>query len=168
MIEILGIFFTVVIGILLHFTYEWSGRSLLVSFLAPVNESLFEHLKLLVTPYLLWTMAEYVHYGQFADGFIPAKTIGLLAGIFFIVLGSRLCTAITGKNSLPAHIVLFVCSVFLSFFLSWKLMPVTILQSFAAVLLADFCLLALVLLFAIFTVYPPQHPMFRDESKSKS
>ncbi len=48
MIEIFGIVFTLIIGTLLHFVFEWSGRNFLVAFIAPTNESVFEHLKLLV------------------------------------------------------------------------------------------------------------------------
>ena len=37
------------LGTLLHFTYRWSGRNPLI---APVNESVWEHMKLLFFPML--------------------------------------------------------------------------------------------------------------------
>ena len=38
---------TLIAGVLLHFLYEWTGYNYLVSIIAPVNESTWEHLKLL-------------------------------------------------------------------------------------------------------------------------
>ena len=40
----------VVVGSLLHFVYGWSGRNALVGLVSPVNESVWEHTKLLVAP----------------------------------------------------------------------------------------------------------------------
>ena len=37
-------------GALWHFLYSWSGNNILVGMIAPVNESVFEHLKLLFFP----------------------------------------------------------------------------------------------------------------------
>lgn len=162
MIEIYGIVFTLGLGVLLHFTYEWSGRSLLISFLAPTNESVFEHLKLLLTPFLLWSLNEYVHYGQFCKNFIPAKTIGLLAGILFMILCFYGYTAVLGKNLLPVDIALFAGSVLIAFSTAHFFMTVEFLGNFPVRLLS---IIALVLLFAAFaacSVCPPQSKLFNS------
>ena len=39
--------FISVLGVLLHFTYEWSGDNAVVGLFSAVNESTWEHLKLL-------------------------------------------------------------------------------------------------------------------------
>ena len=44
---IIGAVFTIITGTLLHFVYEWSGESLFVGIFSPINESVWEHLKLL-------------------------------------------------------------------------------------------------------------------------
>ena len=54
-----GILFTLTAGILLHFSYEWSMENPFVALFAPVNESVWEHLKLLFFPFLLASLAEY-------------------------------------------------------------------------------------------------------------
>ena len=43
---------TLILGTLLHFLYEWTGYNYLVGFISPVNESTWEHLKLLFFPVL--------------------------------------------------------------------------------------------------------------------
>ena len=47
---IIGAVFTIITGTLLHFVYEWSGESLFVGIFSPINESVWEHLKLLFFP----------------------------------------------------------------------------------------------------------------------
>ncbi len=160
MIEIFGVIFTLIVGTLLHYTYEWSGSSLLLSFIAPTNESVFEHLKLLMTPFLLWTLNEYVHYGQFMKNFIPAKTIGLIAGIVFIILFFYGYTALLGRNYLAMDIASFAISVFIAFGLSHVLMELPVLGLFPIRLLADGCLTVLILSTVIFSVYPPRGALF--------
>jgi hypothetical protein len=49
----LGILFISLLGSLIHFLYDLSGKSLLVGLIAPINESVWEHLKLPLVPTLL-------------------------------------------------------------------------------------------------------------------
>lgn len=160
MIELYGIIFTIFIGALLHFTYEWSGRSLLMAFSAPTNESVFEHLKLLMTPFLLWTLNEYVHYGQFMKNFIPAKTIGLIAGVIFIIVFFYVYTTVCGRNFLVIDIAAFVFSVLIAFGLSHYLMTVPWLGLLPVRLVCDLLLICLVLVTAAFSIYPPRSALF--------
>ena len=160
--EIFGIVFTVIVGTLLHFTYEWSGRSLLISFLAPTNESVFEHLKLLATPYVLFALNEYVHYGQFVKNFISAKTAGLVAGMLFMVLFFYAYTFIAGRNFLVVDISLFIASVCVAYGASHILMQIDALGT-VPIRLLSYCLcLSLLLVFLICSVCPPQHSLFSD------
>ena len=47
---ITGGIFTLIAGTLGHFVYEWSGGAVWTAWLFPVNESVWEHLKLLILP----------------------------------------------------------------------------------------------------------------------
>lgn len=49
---LIGIVFSMTAGVLLHFLYEWTGRNPVVGAFSPVNESVWEHLKLLFFPVL--------------------------------------------------------------------------------------------------------------------
>nr|WP_236945659.1 DUF6512 family protein [Enterocloster clostridioformis] len=53
-LTIAGILSVSLLGTLLHFTYRWSGRNPLIGLIAPVNESVWEHMKLLFFPMLLF------------------------------------------------------------------------------------------------------------------
>mgnify|MGYP000553216987 CR=1 FL=1 len=45
--EIFGAIFVMVLGTLMHFFHDWSGKNPIVALFAPYNESTWEHLKLL-------------------------------------------------------------------------------------------------------------------------
>lgn len=49
-----GIIVVCLLSIPLHFTYDWSGELTLVGLFTPINESIWEHLKLVFWPMLLW------------------------------------------------------------------------------------------------------------------
>ena len=48
--ELAGLFFAIATGNLLHFVYDWSGESLVAAVISGVNESTWEHMKLLFLP----------------------------------------------------------------------------------------------------------------------
>lgn len=50
--------FISILGTLLHFTYEWSQNNAIVGLFSAVNESTWEHLKLLFFPMLFLTLFE--------------------------------------------------------------------------------------------------------------
>jgi len=55
----IGIFVILSIAGPLHFAYEWSGENFFISLVAPVNESIWEHLKMVYWPTLLWWVLGY-------------------------------------------------------------------------------------------------------------
>ena len=52
-----GILFVLISGSLAHFFYEWSGHNPIVGLFTPVNESIWEHMKL-----IFYTMLAYSHF----------------------------------------------------------------------------------------------------------
>lgn len=47
-----------ILGVVLHFTFEWSNNNILVGTFSPVNESIWEHLKLLFFP--MWILVAFL------------------------------------------------------------------------------------------------------------
>ncbi len=82
--QVMGFLFTAIAGTLLHFLYDWSGQSLLIAPFSAVNESIWEHMKLLFFPMLLFAAAE----SRFISGKYPnfwcAKLLGIAAGLLLI------------------------------------------------------------------------------------
>jgi hypothetical protein len=57
--ELVGMVFIILLGSMLHFTFEWSGNQPIVGVFSAVNESVWEHLKIAFWPALLYLIFEY-------------------------------------------------------------------------------------------------------------
>ena len=91
--------FISVLGVLLHFTYEWSGDNAVVGLFSAVNESTWEHLKLLFFPFLLLTILEVLLRGNMLpEQFLPARVLVSSpewAGLWSDFIRCRVCLAET-------------------------------------------------------------------------
>ena len=95
--SIFGFVFTSLVGTLLHFLPDVYENNF-IYLIAPTNESVWEHLKLIFYPYLVFMIAEYFAYGRSAKGFFGAKLRGVLTGEAVIVsftISSRALSAET-------------------------------------------------------------------------
>jgi len=54
--KVTGFLFVAVTGTVLHFLYDLTGRSILASLVSAVNESVWEHMKLIFYPIWLFTL----------------------------------------------------------------------------------------------------------------
>lgn len=99
---------TSVMGTLFHFVYEFSGNNNFVGMFAAVNESTWEHLKLLLTPAFLVGIVEWFIYGKNYKNFFPALFISILAGMFAITAAFYTYTGIIGQNFMIADIATFL------------------------------------------------------------
>ena len=122
LLHIIGIFFTFILGTLLHFTYEWSGNNPAVGFFSAVNESTLEHLKMIFVPFFLFSIFEYFTYGKDISGFIITKALSVSIGIITIVFAFYLYTWIVGTNFLWMDIAIFILGIVVAYFLSYKLL----------------------------------------------
>jgi len=159
--EIIGFIFVVIFGSLLHFVYQWSGSKRIVGLFAPVNESTWEHLKLLFIPMLLYSIVEYLAVGKYYPNFIVAKALGIVFGMIAIVAIFYTYTGIVGKHFLWADILTFVLGVAVAFLYSWRMInkaPISLNSQITGIILV----LVLALCFAIFTFDPPHIPLFLD------
>lgn len=159
--KIYGMLFTVVIGTLLHFTYEWSGKNPFIAVIAPINQSIFQQLKLLYTPYMLWTLAEYEHYGQYEKNFIPIKAVSLFAGMIIIVMILKL----SQKHGSWLDMAALLVSVPVAFTADHLLTANNLQVLPAAHLSASLLLFLTALAISAFTFYPPDHALFTDRNR---
>ncbi len=162
MFLLFGMVFTFFFGVLLHFVYDWSRNSLLVAFIAPTNESLFEHLKLLLTPFLLWALVEYAYYGQYMHAFVPGKVIGLWLGFLLMIGLHLLYTRLLGRTVVAVDVGIFAIAVFAAFVTTEFVMTLVFFDSAGLEVLFDALLVLTFMIFAVFTVYPPHHWLFRE------
>lgn len=160
-----GVFFTLILGSLSHFFYSWSGENPLAAPFFPVNESTWEHLKLLVSPMFFFSAVEYFVYGKELPGFLPVRVLSLFSGMIVIVAVFYTYTAIAGQHWLWADIGVFVLAVILAYLLSYLLLlkKSAIFAGASVVSIAAGIFIALLLVcFIVFTAEPPRIFLFRD------
>lgn len=160
--QLAGFVFTVLVGTALHFVFEWSGENPIVGLFAPVNESVWEHLKLLYVPMLVFGIFEYFIYGNKLNNFIPVRFQSMLLGIAIIVVGFYTYTGIIGQHYLIIDIILFVLAAYAAYRFSNQMLRTHKFTSRLANVLAIAGLLILTACFVIFTFVPPNIPLFLD------
>lgn len=117
-----GILFTIGVGSLAHFIYQWTGENPAAALFVPVNESTWEHLKLLFFPmmvYSLWEVA--LLHGKWPELFY-ADAAGVLTGMLSIIVLFYTYTGVLGRSFFPADLGVFCISVILAFLTSRRLL----------------------------------------------
>lgn len=162
-----GFLFTAAAGSLLHFLYEYSGQNTLAAFLSPVNESTWEHLKLVFFPYLTVLFVERLFLKDRYPRYFTAHLAGLLAGLGAIPVLFYTYTGILGTNYLAADIAVFLAAAALAWYLSYRLLCASSFQrkgtetgQWSAVI----AMAVLLLFFAYATFFPPDIPLFLPPS----
>ncbi|NLY67545.1 MAG: hypothetical protein GX069_08285 [Tissierellia bacterium] len=128
--HIAGFFWIVIVGSLLHFTYEWSGKSTLVGYFSPVNESLWEHLKLGYFSLSFFILIEYWVLRNKTELYFLAKAVGIIAMSILIVLLAYMYDVIARNSNMYFHIGLFIASAFLCQLISMNIMKLNLHSRF--------------------------------------
>ncbi len=162
--QIVSAIFVCIVGTLLHFTYELFGENTLVASFSAINESVWEHLKLLFFPMLLTTIIGYFYIGKNIPNFLCSKTIGIIASMLFIIIFFYTYTGIIGKSILFIDIASFFVAVILGEYLAYKLM----LSNFKCNnIIAIIVLIIILMCFVVFTYHTPKIEIFRDPVTNK-
>jgi hypothetical protein len=96
--ELAGIVFILIVGSMLHFTFEWSGNQPIVGVFSAVNESVWEHLKIAFRPTLMYAIFEYRYLNKRTNNFFSAKAIGIYAIMLIIPIIFYSYTLFTEEN----------------------------------------------------------------------
>lgn len=116
-----GLIFTSVLGTLSHFFWEWSDRSTLIALISPVNESTWEHMKLLFFPALLWSFLLPPAVRKTFPSMRAAVQLGGIAGTLCIPVLFYTYSGILGRTVTAADIAVFYISVIFAFTAAAKL-----------------------------------------------
>lgn len=146
---ILGIIFVAIFGTLSHFVYEWTDNNFIAGFFFPVNESTWEHLKLLFFPMLFYSF--YMNH-QLKNNY-PCITsslcLGILLGTLSIPVIFYTYTYLLGHHTLVLDIATFLLSVLIAFITVYKFTMSCKAENYK--LLLNFFVLIMMFLFFVFT-----------------
>lgn len=159
--EIIGFLFVSVIGTLCHFVYDWTNKNPVVGLFVPVNESPWEHLKLIFFPYFIYSVFESIKLTKDKFYIYTSKLIGVLVGIFMLLAVFYICTGVTGKNISAVNIISFFIGVASAFIVSYFLINNSFGGSVSNTI-SVICFIILALLFMFATKFQLEIPFFQD------
>ncbi|MGN1267223.1 MAG: DUF6512 family protein [Dorea sp.] len=157
-LELPYMFATIILGIINHFLYDLSGGSALIALFCPINESIWEHLKLLFFPFLFVTLLMSRQHRTRTLSFFYCHFLGVIFGMLFIVTAFFTYTGIFGTELFILDILIYLFSVWITFSLAAyyrhkKTVPPTQQVVFSLWIVTS-------LLFFAFTCFPPNIPLF--------
>ena len=159
--QIAGFIFTSIIGVLLHFLFDWSENSVLVAPFSAVNESIWEHLKLLFFPMFIFAILQSRFIEKEQKNFWCVKLTGAVLGIVLIPVLYYTINGIFGSTPDWVNIAIFFIVASTSYFtenLIFKQNRVTCKSPKKTIFFL--CLIAVI--FFVFTFAPPHIPLFED------
>lgn len=160
--SLIGFIFVSILGSLSHFIYKWSGYNIVAAMFCPVNESVWEHLKLLFFPYLIWSIAGYrklIGENPNTKGILLCKLIGAVTGMITIVTFFYTYTGMIGKSIEIVNILSFFIGTGTAFITDNLLIKQNKLK-YDNLAIAGF--ISITAVFIIFTFAPPLIPLFKD------
>ncbi|NCF68170.1 MAG: hypothetical protein GWP61_19575 [Chloroflexi bacterium] len=159
--EIAAVFFILLFGSGLHFAFELSNFWYPVAPFAAVNESIWEHLKMVFWPALIFFTMQYAFLKNdaCAEQFWTAKALCLVLMPLLIAGGWYAVVAVTGEHYFVVDIALFVGAIIAGQLLSYAVLSGKI-SAGAKTRLAFLAIFLLALAFVIFSFYPPKLSLF--------
>lgn len=157
--EIAGFVFSVIVGGLWHNLYAWSGFNSFVGVFAPVNESTWEHLKILFFPGLIFAIIEYIFIGKNMNSFLASKSLGILLGMLTIVTFFYTYKGVIGREYDVINIVAFILGGIVTYAFGYNYSKKASKSTFDKVMGA-IILLTFIVVFVVFTFVPPDLAIF--------
>lgn len=145
-------------GTLLHFLYDWTGKSVLVAPFSAINESTWEHMKLMFVPAFIFALIQSAFFKD-AVNYWCVKFIGIMTGVILIPVIFYTYNGAFGKSPDYVNIAIFFIAATAVYILETRLykkgvprckkrwLPILILCTVAA-------------LFILFSFFTPSLPLF--------
>lgn len=161
----LSIIIITTLGILAHFLYDIAKQPRFLGIFTAVNESIWEHIKIAITPTLIWSLIDGYLYGENANYF-TAKLASLLILTFFIPFVFCSYTRVSKKPILLIDIITFMTAIILAQFTFYIIIGQPAIPYWATYLSA----IGTFIFFGCYmtlTLAPVKSPIFKDPITGK-
>lgn len=124
-IQIISMIFIFLIGFIIHNLYEWCPN-IVTLILSPVNESVFEHMKMIYTSYIIWIIVKYFilkKYNIKENNFLLKELLTFLFNITLFLTIYWPIYSKFGENmlvTLTIYLVTIIISQVLNYFMEFK------------------------------------------------
>jgi len=154
-----------ILGSLLHFTHNWFKKGIPLHIFSALNESTWEHMKLLIAPTILVGIFQYIFLKQDYTNVLTSILILLVIELLTIPLLYETLRALFKKVPFPITILIFILSIVFGLIGEYVMLTngVSIFSENISLIL----ILLIVIKFGIFSYYPPKIFLFRDPVTGK-
>ena len=158
--QLWGFALTSLFGTALHFLYDWLGEAKWIAPISGVNESTWEHMKLLFWPMFVYAIAESFFFKDRED-FWCVKLRGIALGLVMIPIIFYTYNGVIGRSPDWLNIAIFFVSAAVAYIYKTKLFNNgTVICKNPKLRIGALCVIAL--LFVIFTFRTPELGIFKD------
>lgn len=165
-IKLIGVPVIFLLGSLFHFIYKYGGRKKWMVIISPVNESLWEHLKIGFYPFLLVSFFQFLLFSELPRNILSADFVGVFVVLGFILISELIYPAILKRNILFIDLLIFFIAILIG-----QLVSYFILQSYPDFYIMNELLILIFLftasIFALFSFRPPRFGIFKDSVDGK-
>ena len=147
-------------GTILHFLFDCTNKSLLIAPFSGVNESTWEHMKLLYFPIFIFALIQ-SRFFRYYQNFWCIKLIGILTGILLIPILFYTYNGVIGKSPDFINITIFFISAAATFIFEWYLFKKNNIKC-NRIWLAFSIICLIGVLFILFTFITPKIAIFKD------
>lgn len=158
--QLFGFAVTSFSGTVLHFLYDWLGGAIWIAPFSGVNESTWEHMKLLFWPIFVFAIVQSFFFKDRED-FWCVKLRGILLGLILIPVLFYTYNGAVGKSPDWLNIAIFFISAAAVYIYEARLFNGESVKC-RSPRLAVAILTAIALCFVIFTFLTPELGLFRD------
>ena len=156
----MGFGVSTLVGTILHFLYDWTGQSPIAAVFSGVNESTWEHIKLLYWPLLAFAVFQYFFFRQ-EGNYWWVKLGATVLGLALIPVLFYTYNGMFGKSPDWVNIAIFYVAAAAAFWFEWWAFRHNQLQ-WKYPQLALGVLILIGILFVVFTFWTPKIPLFQD------
>ena len=158
--QLMGFAATSLAGTLLHFLYDWLGEAKWIAPFSGVNESTWEHMKLLFWPMLFYAVVQGFFFSDRAD-FWCVKLKGILLGLTLIPIIFYTYNGVIGRSPDWINIaIFFICAAIAYIYETKQFHKGAVHCKNKWLAIGVLCVIAL--MFVIFTFKTPRLGIFLD------
>ena len=158
--QLMGFAVTSFLGTILHFLYDWLGQAVWIAPLSGVNESTWEHMKLLFFPMFFYAVSQSFFFRDRKD-FWCVKLRGSLLGLTLIPVLFYTYNGVIGKSPDWINITIFFISAAIAYIYETRLFVLEkVYCKNPKTRIAVLCVIAF--LFVLFTFRTPEIGIFKD------
>lgn len=157
---VISCFIAIIFGTLQHFAFDLTNNNILIGLISPVNESVWEHLKLIFLPLTIFAIITKIVLKQ--KNIMIATTIATIISCV-LILTIHYGFLLFNIESTAIDIIAYILSMFLGFYIMYIFYSnPPLLEKYE--ILGYTLIVIMFVIFGIFTLHPPKTPLFLDNT----